>query len=134
MWNASDLARDRRAIIAAAEQGTALVRGTNGVLLAVTTAQRVQALEFLPRANALLAASVALFEDLPRLSELGELGFAADWPKEQRATLARDLRDVVLHAVTTRNPREVDAFVDASRPRPATGPTDPARIAALLNA
>ena len=132
VWGASDLARDRLAIISAAEHGVALVRGTNGTLLVVTTAERVQVLEFGSRATALLASAVALFEISPSMSELGELGFAAGWPRRRRATLARDLRDVVLHAMAAQNPAEVDAFIEASRPRPSSGPVDPARIVALL--
>lgn len=133
VWNASDLARHRRAIISSAQKGLAVVRASDGTLLAVTTAQRLQALEFTPRVARLLASAMALLDIEPSIGELGELAFAAHWPLARRTDLARDVRQVALHALESRNVAELDAFIEASRPRIAAGPVDAGRLATLLS-
>ncbi len=133
VWTASDLSRQRTAILAEAEDGIAFVRATSGRMLVLTSADRLTLLEGLPRITRILVAATHLLDDSAGMSELGELAFASDWPLKRRRQFVSDLRDVCQHAVSVTNLAEIDAFIAASRPRPALGVIDPARIAAIFN-
>jgi hypothetical protein len=134
VWNASDLARERTTILSDALQHPVLVRATGGELLMVITADRVRSLEGVLHIAQVLTSAMALTAADPSPTSLGELAFAVDWDIERRTRFASDLREVAAHALSTRNSDEVDVFIEASRPRPAIGVIDPARIRILLGA
>lgn len=132
VWTASDLSRHRTEILAEAEQGAALVRSTAGCLLTFTAASRVTDLEQAPRIARMLGHAVSLLEKSPAANELGELAFAARWDTARRRKFVNDLRDVALHALALRNTAALDAFLEASSPRPAQGVIDPQRVSRIL--
>jgi hypothetical protein len=84
-----------------------------------------------PWATTLFAKAEALLVDCPRIDDLGELAFTADWSLERRRVFVDDLRDVSVYTAASRDDAVLRAFIDASRPRAAAGPGDPARTAAM---
>ena len=132
VWTASDLARARTTIIDEAERSAAFVRTSGGTLLVITRAERLSDLEHHVRIAHLLAKALRLHDTHPNPTDLGELAFTASWDAARRSRFADDLADVAVHALATRNPTEIDTFLDASRPRAASGIVDPARLARLL--
>lgn len=135
VWAASDLARCRTDVLAQAEDRGTFVRATSGTLLVFARADRLAAFDGPHRLALLLGAVLAavLSEDVSA-SDLGEIAFIADWSFDRRARFVADLREVAFHALATNDFGEVDVFLDASRPRTATGVLDPVRIAVVLDA
>ena len=67
-----------------------------------------------------------------RQARLGEIAFIAGWSVDRRRRFVADLREVAFHALATNDFDEIDVFLDASRPRLATGVVDPAQSQQLL--
>ncbi len=133
VWAASDLARFRTDVLAQAEARGTFVRATSGALLVFARADRLAAFDGTHRLAILLGAAIkSLMSDDVSAGDLGDIAFIADWPFNRRRQFVADLHEVSIHALATNDFDEVDAFVDASRPRVATGVLDPARIAAVL--
>lgn len=134
VWAASDLARFRTDVLAQAEARGTFVRATSGALLVFAKADRLEAFDGRHRLTLLLGAAIkSLMSDDVSPGDLGEIAFIADWSVDRRRRFVADLREVAFHALSTNDFDEITAFLDASRPRVATGVLDPARIAAALD-
>ena len=121
-----------------AESGGALVRGPGGELLIMLPFERVETSEARLRSATLLAQAMSLIGvgrpaiQRINIAELGELAFTSSWDNDRKLQFAEDLRDVVAHALSTDDFDGVDAFLEASRPRPNRGVVDQARVAAIV--
>ncbi len=134
VWAASDLARCRTDVLAQAEARGTFVRATSGTLLVFARADRLAAFDGRHRLTLLLGAALgAVMSEEVSASDLGEIAFICDWSFDRRARFVTDLREVAFHALATNDFEEIDIFLDASRPRVATGVLDPARIAVVLD-
>lgn len=133
VWAASDLARFRTLVLDQAETRGTFVRSASGALLVFAKADRLAAFDGPHHLAMLLGAAIkSLMSDDVLASDLGDIAFIADWSINRRRQFVADLREVSFHALATNDFDEIDTFLDASRPRVATGVLDPARIAAVL--
>lgn len=134
VWAASDLARFRTDVLAQAEARGTFVRATSGALLVFAKADQLEAFDGRHRLTLLLGAAIkSLMSNDVAAGDLGEIAFIAGWSVDRRRRFVADLREVAFHALATNDFDEIDVFLDASRPRLATGVVDPARIAAALD-
>lgn len=102
-WTASDLARRRKEIIAAARQGVAQVRDTDGTMLVMLTADRLDAVGEMLRwavARVRLGAALARPRDERQRADFGpDWGWAARLDEDDLASLLAEVDDALLDAV-----------------------------------
>jgi hypothetical protein len=133
VWPASDLARRRTDILEEAQRSIAFVKGTDGTLLAFTSAATLANIEDVQRNSQLLSWAVtAIVDDGAGPASLGDLAFISGWSPNRKRQFVEELNDVIVHSTSTGEPAEVQVFLQLSKPRPRSGVIDPERIRAAL--
>lgn len=121
-FTASDLSRKRKDVLEAGRREGALVRGSEGDVLAVIPFERLATAERLNELGATLSALIAsLATEEPAAATLGEAGWAASWPRDRRQQLVEDFGEALALATSLKDPRPAEALLEASKPRPAPG-------------
>lgn len=110
---ASDLSRDRKQVLASARQeGGALIRDTDGTVLAMVDASRMAAMR---RLNEIATSFASLAASLDRpsasASSLGLFSWAAHWNPRRRTQLVRDVADALALSVSLNNAEPIEALL-----------------------
>lgn len=117
-FTTSDLSRKRKAVLAAARKGTALIRDADGTVIAMRTSEQVAVQDRLSELNRTLRVVVASLDDpQPSAAVLGDVAWLADWPVPNRARFVRDFAETISLAESIGSTEPADEFLAASRPR-----------------
>jgi hypothetical protein len=121
-FTTSDLARRRKDVLAAARTGTAMIRDTDGFVLAILPADRLAVTDRLADLNGTLRCLVATLNDpSPAPAALGEAAWASTWAPSRRQQLAADLAEALALAESLGDPGPAAGLLEASRPQPRAG-------------
>ena len=120
-FTTSDLSRKRKDVMAAARKGTALVRDTDGTVIAMRPSEHVAVQDRLSDLNRILRAVVASLRDpQPSTALLGDVAWLADWPVANREQFVLDFADTISLSESIGSTEPADAFLAASRPQVPT--------------
>lgn len=120
-FTTSDLSRKRKDVMAAARKGTALVRDTDGTVIAMRSSEHVAVQDRLSDLNRILRAVVASLRDAQAPAALlGDVAWLADWPVANREQFVLDFADTISLSESIGSTEPADAFLAASRPQVAT--------------
>lgn len=120
-FTTSDLSRKRKDVMAAARNGTALVRDTDGTVIAMRSSEHVAVQDRLSDLNRVLRAVVASLRDAqPSAALLGDIAWLADWPVANREQFVLDFADAISLSESIGSTEPADAFLAASRPQAPT--------------
>lgn len=122
---ASDLAHKRRDVLdAARSESGALIRDTDGTVLAIVDAGRLGALHRLSEITGGFAALAAsLDQQSVSSASLGVFSWAAHWSAVRRANLVHDVADALSVAVSLQDPGAVDELIRQARETPVPAST-----------
>ncbi len=103
--------------MAAAREGTALVRDTDGTVIAMRSSEHVAVQDRLSDLNRTLRAVVASLRAAePSAALLGDVAWLADWPAPNREQFVLDFAETISLSESIGSTEPADAFLSASRP------------------